>query len=52
MNVELQYARAELEEALEKQEGDITEARKRVMWLEDRMGRLCGKARLKVCTSY
>lgn len=49
MNLELQFARAELDEALEKQEGDINEARKRVMWLEDRMGKLCGKARLRVC---
>ncbi|XP_052764355.1 uncharacterized protein LOC128206119 isoform X3 [Mya arenaria] len=47
VNTELQYARAELEEALDKQEGDINEARKRVMWLEDRMGLLCGKARLR-----
>ncbi|KAL4239547.1 HEAT repeat containing 9 [Mactra antiquata] len=48
VNTELQFARAELDEALEKQEGDINEARKRVMWLEDRMGILCGKARLRV----
>ncbi|XP_052261939.1 uncharacterized protein LOC127865911 isoform X4 [Dreissena polymorpha] len=47
VNAELQFARNELEEALEKQEGDINEARKRVMWLEDRMGLLCGKARLR-----
>jgi len=48
VNTELQYARGELEEALASQEGDIIEARKRVMWLEDRMGKLCGKARLRV----
>lgn len=48
VNLELQFARAELDEALDKQEGDINEARKRVMWLEDRMGKLCGKARLRV----
>lgn len=48
VNTELQFARAELDEALDKQEGDINEARKRVMWLEDRMGILCGKARLRV----
>ncbi|XP_053391343.1 uncharacterized protein LOC123563746 isoform X3 [Mercenaria mercenaria] len=47
VNTELQFARNELEEALEKQEGDINEARKRVMWLEDRIGILCGKARLR-----
>ena len=48
MNTELTFARAELDTALDKQEGDIIEARKRVMWLEDRMGVMCGKARLRV----
>ena len=42
------FARTELDAALEKQTGDINEARKRVMWLEDRMGLLCGKVRMRV----
>ena len=42
------FARAELDAALEKQQGDINEARKRTMWLEDRMGLLCGKVRMRV----
>ena len=42
------FARAELDAALEKQQGDINEARKRAMWLEDRMGLLCGKVRMRV----
>ena len=48
VNTELMFARTELDAALEKQTGDINEARKRVMWLEDRMGLLCGKVRMRV----
>lgn len=48
INHELQYARKDLEEALKHTGGDILAARKRVMWLEDRMGTLCGKVRLRV----
>nr|XP_022312615.1 uncharacterized protein LOC111117711 isoform X4 [Crassostrea virginica] len=47
INHELQYARKDLEEALKHTGGDILAARKRVMWLEDRMGTLCGKVRLR-----
>ncbi|XP_048763118.1 uncharacterized protein LOC125671422 isoform X3 [Ostrea edulis] len=47
INHELQYARKDLEEALKHNGGDILAARKRVMWLEDRMGTLCGKVRLR-----
>ncbi|XP_061175162.1 uncharacterized protein LOC133184218 isoform X2 [Saccostrea echinata] len=47
INHELQYARKDLEEALKHAGGDILAARKRVMWLEDRMGTLCGKVRLR-----
>ena len=52
VNTELMFARAELDNALEKQRGDINEARKRVMWLEDRMGLLCGKVRMRVGGFY
>ncbi|XP_060063442.1 nestin-like [Ylistrum balloti] len=44
---ELVHARKDLENALEHENGDIMEARKRVMWLEDRMGALCGKVRIR-----
>ena len=49
LNTELAYARADLNDALYKGVGDINAARKRVIWLEDKMGELCGKKRLKVC---
>lgn len=52
INHELQYARKDLEEALKHTGGDILAARKRVMWLEDRMGTLCGKVRLRVRAIY
>ena len=51
INHELQYARKDLEEALKHTGGDILAARKRVMWLEDRMGTLCGKVRLRVSSA-
>ena len=42
INAELQYARADVKMG----EGEqITIARKRVKWLEDRMAMLCGKNR-------
>ncbi|KAJ8319004.1 hypothetical protein KUTeg_004095 [Tegillarca granosa] len=44
---ELVYARADLQEALDTDSDNINAARKRVMWLEDRMGTLCGKIRLR-----
>ncbi|GFO41817.1 hypothetical protein PoB_006832200 [Plakobranchus ocellatus] len=47
INTELTYARADLNDALHKGVGDINAARKRVIWLEDKMGELCGKKRLK-----
>ncbi|KAK3736717.1 hypothetical protein RRG08_059247 [Elysia crispata] len=47
INTELAYARADLKDALHKGVGDINAARKRVIWLEDKMGELCGKKRLK-----
>ncbi|KAK7507498.1 hypothetical protein BaRGS_00001433, partial [Batillaria attramentaria] len=47
LNIELAYARADLNDALYKGMGDINAARKRVIWLEDKMGELCGKKRLK-----
>ncbi|RUS75306.1 hypothetical protein EGW08_016927, partial [Elysia chlorotica] len=47
INIELAYARADLNDALHKGLGDINAARKRVIWLEDKMGELCGKKRLK-----
>lgn len=52
INHELQYARKDLEEALKHTGGDILAARKRVMWLEDRMGTLCGKVRLRVRATF
>ena len=52
INHELKYARLDLEDALDHQHGDILAARKRVMWLEDRMGMLCGKVRLRVCVKF
>ena len=48
INTELSFARHDLNEALHKGIGDINAARKRVIWLEDKMGELCGKKRLKV----
>ena len=48
LNIELAYARSDLNDALYKGVGDINAARKRVIWLEDKMGELCGKKRLKV----
>ena len=48
INRELQFARSDLYDALHKGVGDINAARKRVIWLEDKMGELCGKKRLKV----
>lgn len=47
INTELAFARADLNDALHKGVGDINAARKRVIWLEDKMGELCGKKRLK-----
>ncbi|KAK6187102.1 hypothetical protein SNE40_005199 [Patella caerulea] len=47
LDTELAYARADLQTALYEQVGDINTARKRVKWLEDKMGDLCGKKRLK-----
>ncbi|KAK3610757.1 hypothetical protein CHS0354_028156 [Potamilus streckersoni] len=47
INTELQFAREELDYALDHSSGDVNEARKRVMWLEDRMGVLCGKIRVR-----
>ncbi|XP_070186621.1 uncharacterized protein [Littorina saxatilis] len=47
LNTELAYARSDLNEALYKGIGDINAARKRVIWLEDKMGELCGRKRLK-----
>ncbi|KAL3877329.1 hypothetical protein ACJMK2_035059 [Sinanodonta woodiana] len=47
INAELNYAREELDYALDRSSGDVNEARKRVMWLEDRMGVLCGKIRAR-----
>lgn len=47
---ELAYARADLQVALDTDSDNINAARKRVMWLEDRMGTLCGKIRLRVNT--
>ncbi|KAL8600891.1 hypothetical protein ACOMHN_045029 [Nucella lapillus] len=47
LNTELTYARSDLNEALYKGKGDINAARKRVIWLEDKMGELCGRKRLK-----
>ena len=48
INTELAFARNDLNDALHKGIGDINAARKRVIWLEDKMGELCGKKRLKV----
>lgn len=48
LNIELAYARADLSEALYQHRGDINTARKRVIWLEDRMGKLYGKTHYKV----
>ncbi|XP_067672205.1 uncharacterized protein [Haliotis asinina] len=47
LNQEVAYARADLDDALYNGHGDINAARKRVIWLEDKMGELCGKQRLK-----
>ena len=47
LNVELVYARDELQRAL-KSEGDVNRARKRVGWLEDRMENLLGRRRMRV----
>ncbi|XP_035827330.1 uncharacterized protein LOC101845258 [Aplysia californica] len=47
INTELAFARCDLNDALHKGLGDINAARKRVIWLEDKMGELCGKKRLK-----
>ncbi|ESO98616.1 hypothetical protein LOTGIDRAFT_174088 [Lottia gigantea] len=46
INVELVYARADLDTALYENHGDINAARKRVIWLEDKMGELCGRKRI------
>ncbi|CAL1526331.1 unnamed protein product [Lymnaea stagnalis] len=43
INIELAYARAELNSALQQSNSSINEARKRVIWLEDKMGELCCK---------
>lgn len=48
LNTELSYARSDLNDALYKGVGDINAARKRVIWLEDKMGKLCGKKKIKV----
>lgn len=48
MNTELLYARADLEDALDYRDGDINAARKRVMWLEDKMSLLCGQSKHEV----
>ena len=48
INQELVYARNDLQHSL-KVGGDVTTARKRVSWLEDRMERLLGKKRQRVC---
>lgn len=48
LNTELSYARSDLNDALYKGVGDINAARKRVIWLEDKMGKLCGKRKIKV----
>ncbi len=51
LNTELVYARADLQKALEKHEGDTVDvARKRVGWLEEWMERVLGKTRQRVCT--
>ncbi|XP_048248780.1 uncharacterized protein LOC124122889 isoform X3 [Haliotis rufescens] len=47
LNQEVAYARTDLDNALYNGHGDINAARKRVIWLEDKMGALCGKQRLK-----
>ncbi|XP_071107596.1 uncharacterized protein [Haliotis cracherodii] len=47
LNQEVAYARTDLDDALYNGHGDINAARKRVIWLEDKMGALCGKQRLK-----
>ncbi|KAL5017774.1 hypothetical protein ScPMuIL_003496 [Solemya velum] len=47
VNTELLYARADLEDALDYRDGDINAARKRVMWLEDRMSVLSGQSKLE-----
>ena len=47
INQELVFARNDLQHSL-KVGGDVTTARKRVGWLEDRMERLLGKKRQRV----
>uniref|UniRef100_A0A2C9LNZ8 HEAT repeat-containing protein 4 n=1 Tax=Biomphalaria glabrata TaxID=6526 RepID=A0A2C9LNZ8_BIOGL len=47
INTELIYARVELQEAIQQGHDNVNLSRKRVIWLEDKMGELCGKRKLK-----
>lgn len=48
INTELMYAREDLNKALHSGVGNIIEARKRVIWLEDKMGEICETKKLQV----
>ncbi|XP_059146046.1 uncharacterized protein LOC131933275 [Physella acuta] len=47
INTELMYAREDLDKALHSGVGNIIEARKRVIWLEDKMAEICETKKLQ-----